>query len=156
MKKDEQLLKKISSVILSIILIGLITLMIFYFLNPQIKYIYQYDKSIGIDYNQIFAIHSNPTDIAIDNAGNVYVLDAENDKVQKFTTNGTFVKEWNIQRTKASELVPTGIAADNAGNVYVIDAESDKVQKFTTNGTFVKEWNIKVRIFILSAYEFLL
>ena len=116
--------------------------MIFYFLNPQIKYIYQHDKSIGRDYNQIFATVSNPTDIATDNAGNVYVLDTENDKVQKFTTNGTFVKEWSIQRTKASELVLTDIAADSEGNVYVLDAGSNRVQKFTTDGTFVKEWNI--------------
>ena len=66
MKKDKQLVKKISLVVLPIILIGLITsLTIFYFLNPQIKYIYQYDKSIGIDYNQIFATLSNPTDIAM-------------------------------------------------------------------------------------------
>ena len=123
-------------------LIGLTTLMIFYFLNPQIKYIYQHDKSIGRDYNQIFATVSNPTDIATDNAGNVYVLDTENDKVQKFTTNGTFVKEWSIQRTKASELVLTDITADSEGNVYVLDAGSNRVQKFTTDGIFVKEWNI--------------
>ena len=143
MKKDKQLLKKVSLDILPIILIGLITsLRIFYFLNPQIKYNYQHNKSIGRDYNKIFATVSNPTDIATDSAGNVYVLDAENDKVQKFTTNGTFVKEWNIQRTKASELVPTDIAIDSAGNVYVLDGGSNKVQKFTTNGTFVKEWNV--------------
>lgn len=39
---------------------------------------------------------TNHTDIATDNAGNVYVLDAGSNRVQKFTTNGTFVKEWNI------------------------------------------------------------
>ena len=89
------LLKKVSFDILSIISIGSITLTIFYFLNPQIKYIYQYNKSIEIDYNKVFATLSTPSDIATDNAGNVYVLDSENDKVQKFTTNGTFVKEWN-------------------------------------------------------------
>jgi DNA-binding beta-propeller fold protein YncE len=139
LKKNEQLAKKVSSVVLPIILIGLITLMIFYFLNPQIEYIYQYNKSIRID-NQIFATLSNPTGIAEDSAGNVYVLDAENDKIQKFTTNGTFVKEWNIPRTKMSESFPTDIAADSTGNVYVLD--KDKIQKFTTNGTFVKEWNI--------------
>ena len=116
--------------------------MISYFLNPQIEYSYQYDKSIRIDYNQTFAILSNPTGIATDNAGNVYVIDAKTDKVQKFTTYGTFIKEWDIQRTRASQLFPSGITTDNAGNVYVIDAGSNIVQKFTTDGTFVKEWNI--------------
>jgi hypothetical protein len=65
-------------------------------LNQQIKYIYQRDKSIEIDYNKVFATLSTPTDMATDSARNVYVLDAENDKVQKFTTDGRFVKEWNI------------------------------------------------------------
>lgn len=57
--------------------------MISYFLNPQIGYSLQYDKSIRIDYNQTFAILSNPTGIATDNAGNVYVVDDEDDKVKK-------------------------------------------------------------------------
>ena len=144
MKKDEQLVKKISLVVLSIILIGLTTsLIIFYFTNPQIKYIYQHDQSIGINYNQIFATLSNPTSIAADSAGNVYVIDHGDETIQKFTTNGTFVKEWDIQRTKISPVVPTAIATDSAGNVYVVDAGSNRVQKFTIDGTFIKEWDIQ-------------
>jgi hypothetical protein len=81
----------------------LITLMISYFLNPQIEYSYQYDKSIRIDFSKTKASELLPSDIAADNAGNIYVIDDEDDKVKKFTTNGTFVKEWDIQRTKASE-----------------------------------------------------
>src|SRR5215211_1362370 len=75
-KINEELAKKISSVALSIIFIGLITLLIFYFLNPQVEYIYHHDKSIRID-NQIFATLLKPTDVAADSAGNVYVLDAK-------------------------------------------------------------------------------
>jgi len=111
-------------------------------LNPQIKYIYQHDKSIEIDYNNVFATTlSTPTAIATDSEGNVYVLDGENDKVKKFTIDGTFVKEWSIQRTKASELIPIDIATDDGGNIYVLNGGSKIVQKYTTNGTFVKEWN---------------
>jgi hypothetical protein len=96
-KKNEQLAKKISLVVLSIILVGLTTsLIIFYFTTPQIRHSYQHDRSIGIDYNQIFATLSNPTSIAADSAGNVYVIDHGDKAVQKFTTHGTFVKEWNI------------------------------------------------------------
>jgi len=98
LKKIHQPIKKIASVVLPTILIVLITsLIIIYFLNQQIINIYQYDKSIGIiGYNQIFATSTTPTGIATDNTGNIYVLDDENDKVKKFTNNGTFVKEWNI------------------------------------------------------------
>ncbi|HEX2408233.1 MAG TPA: hypothetical protein VHJ38_13600 [Nitrososphaeraceae archaeon] len=64
-------------------------------MNPQIKYIYQYNKSIEIDYNKVFATLSTSTDIATDSAGNVYVPDGGSNKVQKFTTDGIFVKEWN-------------------------------------------------------------
>ncbi len=66
--------------------------MIFYFLDSQLKYIYQYDKSIRID-NQIFATSSKPTAIVIDITGKVYVFDTGNYKVQKYTTNGIFVKQ---------------------------------------------------------------
>ena len=61
--------KKISSAVLSIILI-ILTLMISYFLNLQIEY-------IRFDSNQIFAILQYPKGIAADNAGYVYVIDAE-------------------------------------------------------------------------------
>ena len=37
-----------------------------------------------------------PSDMAADSAGNVYVIDHGDEAVQKFTTDGTFVKEWNI------------------------------------------------------------
>src|SRR5918996_989402 len=96
MKKDEKLVKKRSLVVLSIIIIGLTTLIIFYFTTPQIKQNYQHERSIGIDYNQVFASPLKPSDITVDNTGNVYVLDTETDRVQKYTANGTFVKEWNI------------------------------------------------------------
>jgi DNA-binding beta-propeller fold protein YncE len=37
-----------------------------------------------------------PRAIAADSTGNVYVIDAGSNIVQKFTTDGILVKEWNI------------------------------------------------------------
>ncbi|MDX1371596.1 MAG: hypothetical protein R3321_03960 [Nitrososphaeraceae archaeon] len=36
------------------------------------------------------------TGIATDNIGNIYVIDLGGGQVKKFTSNGTFVKAWNI------------------------------------------------------------
>ena len=111
---------------------------IFYFTTPQIKHIYQHDRSIGIDYNQVFATLSNPTSITADSAGNVFVLDHGDETIQKLqlmvplSKNGMF-------KEQESDLIPSDMASDSTGRVYVIDAGSKRVQKFTTDGIFVKE-----------------
>jgi tripartite motif-containing protein 71 len=65
---------------------------------------------------------NNPTGIAVDASGNVYVTDTDNNRVQKFYSNGTFIAKWGtpgINNTQFNN--PTGIAVDASGNVYVID-----------------------------------
>ena len=37
---------------------------------------------------------NNPTGIGVDAAGNVYVADASNNRVQKFDSNGNFISAW--------------------------------------------------------------
>ncbi|MGA9154833.1 MAG: SBBP repeat-containing protein [Candidatus Nitrosopolaris sp.] len=35
-----------------------------------------------------------PTGFAVDSAGNIYVADSGNDRIQKFDSNGTFITKW--------------------------------------------------------------
>ncbi len=89
-----------------------------------------------------------PRGIALDAAGNVYVVDSGNRRVQKFTPAGTFITEWGeaaaapIQPGQFSD--PAGIAVDSAGDVYVTDRTStSRVQKFRLQGgaySYVTEW----------------
>ena len=37
---------------------------------------------------------NSPQGIAIDPSGNVYVADTNNNRIQKFTDNGTFITKW--------------------------------------------------------------
>ena len=37
---------------------------------------------------------NNPAGIVLDPKGYVFVVDSNNDRIQKFTSNGTFVDEW--------------------------------------------------------------
>src|SRR4051812_41424780 len=58
----------------------------------------------------------SPYGAAVDGSGNVYVTDAGNKRVQKFSSNGTFITQWAITGSISG---PTGIAVDVQGNVYV-------------------------------------
>src|SRR5918996_3644804 len=82
---------------------------------------------------------SSPEDIAIDpSSGNVYVADTVNNRIQKFSSNGTFIAAWGRYGTGNESLSsPRGIALDQAGNVYVADTGNNRIQIFSSNGTFI-------------------
>ncbi|MFF5993843.1 S-layer homology domain-containing protein [Lysinibacillus sp. KU-BSD001] len=82
-----------------------------------------------------------PYGIAVDAGGNVYIADTNNHRIQKFTSDGTFIKKWGSYGSNDGQFnTPTGIAVDAGGNVYVADYYNDRIQKFTSDGTFLKKW----------------
>jgi hypothetical protein len=84
---------------------------------------------------------NNPWEIAIDNSGNVFVTDMNNDRVQKFTFGGAFLTKWGSTGTGDGQFnSPEGIAVDNSGNVYVTDSTNHRIQKFTSDGAFLTKW----------------
>jgi DNA-directed RNA polymerase subunit RPC12/RpoP len=58
----------------------------------------------------------DPAGLAVDGAGNVYVLDRNPGAVSRFDAQGHFVLSWDI-----GPKYPDGIAADRDGNVYVVE-----------------------------------
>jgi len=77
----------------------------------------------------------NPRGIAIDSAGNMFVADTDNGRIEKFSQNGTFVT--SIGPFEA----PSGIAIDRAGNIYVAEVGSKhRIQKLGPDGTFIAQW----------------
>lgn len=91
--------------------------------------------------NDQFKFHN---DVAVDTAGNIYVADTGNHRVQKFTCNGESLTRWGSQGSGNGQFQsPYGIAADAAGNVYVADRDNHRIQKFDSNGQFIASWGTR-------------
>ena len=79
---------------------------------------------------------SNPYGITADQAGNIYVVDTNNNRIQKFDSDGNFINTWgNSGYAKGQFNRPFGIAADQAGNIYVADTNNNRIQKFGKDAT---------------------
>ena len=83
---------------------------------------------------------NTPRGIAVDSSGNVYVADAGNNRVEKFSSGGTFIATWGSYGAGNGNFSsPRGVAVDSAGNVYVADGNNNRVEKFTGMGTYVSQ-----------------
>jgi hypothetical protein len=76
----------------------------------------------------------SPKDIAADSQDNVYAMDTFNERVQKFSSDGTFLKKWGGFNHAE------GIATDSHDNVFTSDWFADSVTRFTSEGEFVTRW----------------
>jgi sugar lactone lactonase YvrE len=89
----------------------------------------------------------NPTGVAVDSAGNVYVADESNNEIRKITPDGAVTLfagsstgatgSSNGTGSAASFSAPNGIAIDSSGNLWVTDSANNVIRKITTPGAVV-------------------
>ena len=82
---------------------------------------------------------ANPTALAIDKTGNLFVSDYGNNRIQKFDPAGNFLLKFGGSYGSANGQLysPGGIAVDSGGNIYVTDYGNNRVQKFDPAGNFL-------------------
>lgn len=82
-----------------------------------------------------------PQGLATDSAGNIFVADTGNGRIQKFSPTGVFLSAIGTKGSDHGQFgEPSGVAVDQAGNIYVVEASNHRVQKLAPNGTFISEW----------------
>lgn len=88
----------------------------------------------------------SPIGVAADAKGNVYVVDHNNNRVEKFHVSQNVDGTWNVNvvtvwgslgAAKGQFSGPYGIAIDPGGNIWVADGRNHRLQKFDPNGNFL-------------------
>jgi uncharacterized protein (TIGR03437 family) len=104
-------------------------------------------EGYGGDTGQATAAKLNyPAGVALDTNGNLYIADADNDRIRKVTPggiittvagNGSFAVNSGGPATGGGLANPVGVTVDGAGNIYIAEGEfgeGDLVQKVTPGG----------------------
>ncbi len=103
------------------------------------SYLFQFNGSQFRDFR-------NSIGIGVDAAGNVYVADIADNKIEKYssTDGGTtynFASSFGSAGFGDGQLNnPAGIAFDSTGNIYVVDGLNNRIQKFDSTGTYLSKF----------------
>lgn len=103
--------------------------------KPQVSI--EFVRNIGEleteDENLAFHI---PSDIAKDNQGNIYILDAGNHRIQKFDPDGNYIESIGSRGQGPGEFyLPLSLDVDSRGYLYVSDPQNQRVQILKPDGT---------------------
>ena len=86
----------------------------------------------------------NPSALAFDRFGNLFVSSGDMSSVSKFDADGNFLMSIGNNTTITAQA--DGLAVDSAGNLYVSSGpyqeDTSVVSKFDSSGKFLFQWNI--------------
>ncbi len=86
----------------------------------------------------------SPVDVAIDSAGNLWVADRGNDRVEEFSTEGQYLGQFGSDGSGDGQLdEPDALAADSSGHLWVLDAGNNRVEEFNENGEYMSQFALE-------------
>ena len=75
---------------------------------------------------------ADPTGVAVDSSGNIFISEYFGPKIRKVDASGTIS---TITGSNGELAGPTDVAVDSAGNVFIADRQSNRILKVDTSGT---------------------
>jgi RHS repeat-associated protein len=86
---------------------------------------------------------SSPGGMVFDKEGDLWVTDTENNRVEEFSSGGTFIRQFGTAGTGNGQFKkPTGITIDGSGNIWVVDTGNNRIEEFTSTGTYVTRFGL--------------
>jgi subtilisin family serine protease/streptogramin lyase len=86
----------------------------------------------------------SPKGVAVDSKGNVWVVDKNGKRIEKFNSKGEFLLKAGSKGKEDGQFeAPWDIAVDAADNVWVTDMTNIRVQKFNSEGKYLSKFGSK-------------
>ncbi|HET7417080.1 MAG TPA: RHS repeat-associated core domain-containing protein [Solirubrobacterales bacterium] len=84
---------------------------------------------------------SSPHALATDSAGNVWIADTENSRIEEFNAKGEFLSQFGSLGSGEGQLNhPRGLVIDAAGHIWVADTGNNRVQEFSAEGKYMTQF----------------
>src|SRR5581483_10911073 len=90
------------------------------------------------------ALLNNPSGVAMDVAGNIFIADTFNNRIRRIATNGVITTVAgsggqtysgdNGAAISAAFNLPQGLTLDAVGNIFIADTYNNRIRKIATNG----------------------
>jgi hypothetical protein len=83
---------------------------------------------------------AEPQSVALTAAGNLWVVETANYRVEEFNTKGEYLAQFGSHGSEAGKFSePWGVAISSAGNIWVSDPGYYRVEEFNSSGGFILE-----------------
>ncbi|MGA2533390.1 MAG: NHL repeat-containing protein [Candidatus Aminicenantales bacterium] len=106
--------------------------------NPKVSL--ELARTIGdVDTDDENLAFNSPLDMAMDDAGSIYILDSGNQRIQVFGPDGRFVRAIGRKGQGPGEFANlNSIDIDAEGRLHVLDIGQKRIQVFAANGEVLK------------------
>jgi YD repeat-containing protein len=85
-----------------------------------------------------------PGDLTVDTAGNLWVVDKGNNRIEKFDSSGKFLAKFGSLGPGNGQFNrPTSIAIASNGDLLIADAGNGRIECFSSAGTYLSQFGAK-------------